>query len=117
MHKTPNRRLPGGSKVYAIVRSGGKQYKVAEKTVFSVEKLEVEDGDKVELTDILLIANGETVSFGDPTVAGAKVIARVLKTAKGKKIHGFTYKPKKGVQRHYGHRQWQTQLIVESISA
>lgn len=103
--------------MYAIVRSGGKQYKVAKRTVFLVEKLDVEDGATVDLTDILLVADGENVTVGDPVVSGAVVTARVLGTAKGKKVNGFTYKPKKGIQRHYGHRQWHTQLIVENITA
>ena len=101
--------------MYAIVRTGGKQYKVSEKTVFTVEKLEVEAGESVELTDVLLVSNGDTVTVGSPVVSGAKVVATVLETAKGKKINGFTYKPKKGIQRHYGHRQWQTRLRVTSI--
>src|SRR2546429_2782238 len=103
--------------MYAIVRTGGKQYKVAEKMVFTVEKLDVAEGDTVELTDILLVADGDNVTLGSPLVAGAKVVARVLETAKGRKIHGFTYKSVKNIQRHYGHRQWHTRLRVESISA
>ena len=103
--------------MYAIVRTGGKQYKVAEKTVFTVEKLDVADGDTVELTDVLLVADGDDVTLGSPVVAGAKVVARVLQTAKGRKVNGFTFKGTKNVHRHYGHRQWQTQLLVESITA
>ena len=106
---------PEGMSVYAIVRTGGKQYKVSEKTVFAVEKLEVEAGESVELTDVLLLSDGDNITVGAPLVSGAKVIATVLETAKGKKIHGFTYKAKKGIQRHYGHRQWQTRLRVTSI--
>jgi large subunit ribosomal protein L21 len=102
--------------MYAIVRTGGKQYKVSEKTVFAVEKLEVETGTTVELTDVLLLADGDNIQIGAPTVAGAKVVARVLETAKGKKINGFTYKKVKNEQRHYGHRQWHTRLRVESIT-
>jgi len=101
--------------LYAIVRTGGKQYKVSEKTVFAVEKLAANEGDTVELTDVLLLADGENVKIGAPVVPGAKVTARVLETFKGRKIRGYTYKPKKNVQRHYGHRQWQTRLRVESI--
>lgn len=102
--------------MYAIIRTGGKQYKVSEKTVFTVEKLTAEQGETVELTDVLLLADGENITVGAPTVAGAKVVATVLETAKGKKINGFTFKPKKNIQRHYGHRQWQTRLRVVSIS-
>ncbi len=103
--------------MYAIVRSGGKQYKVTEKTVFADEKLSANEGETVELTDVLLLADGENVKIGSPLVAGAKVVATVLETAKGRKIHGFTYKPTKNIQRHYGHRQWHTRLRVESIQA
>ena len=101
--------------MYAIVRTGGKQFKVWEKAVITVEKLEAEAGDILELTDVLLVSNEGQLTVGAPNVAGAKVTVRVLSTAKGKKIHGYTYKPTKGVQRHYGHRQWQTQLIVTGI--
>jgi large subunit ribosomal protein L21 len=101
--------------VYAIVRTGGKQYKVSERTVFTVEKLDAAEGETVELTDVLLVSDGETVKLGSPVVEGAKVTATVLDTSKGKKVRGFTYKPTKNIQRHYGHRQWHTRLHVDSI--
>lgn len=103
--------------MYAIVRTGGKQYRVSEKTVFTVEKLTVNEGETVELTDVLFLADGENVKIGAPIIAGAKITARVLETFKGRKINGYTYKPTKNIQRHYGHRQWQTRLRVESIEA
>src|SRR2546429_8920542 len=99
--------------MYAIVRTGGKQYKVAEKMVFTVEKLDVEAGDTVELTDVQIVADGDNVTLGSPLVAGAKVVARVLETAQGRKIHRFNYKPTKNILRHYGHRQWHTSVRVE----
>jgi large subunit ribosomal protein L21 len=101
--------------MYAIVRTGGKQYKVWEKRVITVEKLDVNEGDTIELTDVLLVGDGDSVKIGAPLVEGAKVTATVMGTAKGRKINGYTYKPTKGVQRHYGHRQWETQLRVTSI--
>lgn len=101
--------------MYAIIRTGGKQYRVAENTVFSVEKLEAEDGAEVALTDVLLVGEGENVRVGSPTVPGARVTARVIETFKGRKIRGYTYRPTKGTQRHYGHRQWQTRLKVVKI--
>ena len=101
--------------MYAIVRTGGKQYKVSERTVFTVEKLAAEEGETVELTDVLLLSNGESVQLGSPLVAGASVTVTVLEQGKGKKIHGFTYKPTKNIQRHYGHRQCQTRLRVDRI--
>ncbi len=110
--------LPGReTELYAIVRTGGKQYRVAEKTVLAVEKLDVADGETVELTDVLMVADGDNVRVGTPTVAGAKVTATVVETFKGRKVHGYTYKPTKGVQRHYGHRQWHTRLRIEKIEA
>lgn len=106
-----------GTHVYAIIRTGGKQYKVSEGTIFKVEKLKAEDGDTIELSDVLMVADGENVQIGSPVVAGAKVTATVLATAKGRKIKGYTYKKVKNVQRHYGHRQWYTQLRVERIES
>jgi large subunit ribosomal protein L21 len=103
--------------MYAIVRTGGKQYKVSEKTVFTVEKLEADAGETVELTEVLMLVDGDAVKVGAPVVPGAKVTARVLETARGAKIRGYTYKPKKNIQRHYGHRQWQTRLQVEKIES
>src|SRR5437763_1128445 len=103
--------------MYAIVRTGGKQYRVSNGTVLTVEKLTEEDGATIELTDVLMLADGDNVTVGAPTIAGASVTATVLSTDKGKKIKGFTYKKVKGVHRHYGHRQWQTTLRVESIQA
>lgn len=103
--------------MYAIVRTGGKQYKVSEKTVFTVEKLDADAGETVELTEVLMLVDGDAVKVGAPVVPGAKVTARVLETTKGAKIRGYTYKPKKNIQRHYGHRQWQTRLQVEKIES
>jgi len=101
--------------VYAIVRTGGKQYKVAEKTVFAVEKLEANEGDMIELTDVLMLSIGDKVQVGTPVVAGAKVTATVMETYKGVKIHGFVYKGTKSYHRRYGHRQWHTRLRVLKI--
>jgi large subunit ribosomal protein L21 len=105
----------GEANMYAVIRTGGKQYRVSNGTVLAVEKLEAEDGASIELTDVLMVGDGDDVKVGNPTIAGAKVTATVVSTAKGKKIKGFTFKKVKNVQRHYGHRQWQTTLKVESI--
>jgi len=103
--------------VYAIVRTGGKQYRVSENSVITVEKLEGNPGDTVELADVLLVADGDKVRIGAPAVQGARVTATVVETSRGKKIRGYTYKKVKNVQRHYGHRQWQTTLKINSIQA
>ena len=101
--------------MYAIVQTGGKQYKVTTGSVITVEKLEAETDSTIELSEVLMVQNDDGLQFGTPTVAGAKVVARVVEQGKGKKINGFTYKPKKNIHRRYGHRQRQTKLQIESI--
>lgn len=101
--------------MYAIVRTGGKQYKVEPNTIFSVEKLDVPVGTEHALDDVLLVADGESVAVGRPRVPGAQVVVRVVEQYRGKKIRGLTYKPKKNVRRRYGHRQCLTRLQVVDI--
>jgi len=101
--------------MYAVVKTGGKQYKVEPDTILRVEKLLVEEGQTVELTEVLLVQGEDGLRVGTPTVPNAKVVAQVLRHVKGKKIIGFTYKPKKNQRRRYGHRQWQTVLRIQSI--
>ncbi len=103
--------------MYAIVRSGGKQYKVARDTVLAVEKLDAAVGDKVRLDEVLLIASDAEVRVGAPCVPGASVTAEVVEQFRGKKINGFTYRPTKRTQRKYGHRQSLTRLKVVEIEA
>ena len=101
--------------MYAIIKTGGKQYKVAAGDTIIVEKLEGEADASVELTEVLMI-NGEGVmQVGAPSVAGAKVVATIVKQGRGKKINGYTFKPKKNIHHRYGHRQSQTHLRIESI--
>jgi len=77
-----------GIVLYAVIRTGGKQYRVSENSIFTVEKLAGEEGSTVELTDVLMIGDGDKVKIGSPLVSGAKVTATVLATEKGKKIKG-----------------------------
>ena len=100
----------------AIVVTGGKQYKVSEGDVIYVEKLPVEDGQEVNLENILAVFENEKVEFGNPTVAGASVTAKVIKNGKSKKIIVFKYKAKKGYRRRQGHRQAYTKLQIEKIN-
>jgi large subunit ribosomal protein L21 len=106
-----------GLAMVAVVRTGGKQYKVEPNTILRVEKLPAEEGQTVELTEVLLVQDDNGLRIGTPTVPNAKVVAEVVRHVKGRKIIGFTYKPKKNERRHYGHRQWQTVLRVQSIEA
>lgn len=103
--------------MYAVVETGGKQYRVAEKDVLRVEKLEASAGDTVTLDRVLLVSGEGGVRIGAPYLEGVTVTARVLRQGKGRKIEGFTYKPKKNQRRRYGHRQLFTELLIESISA
>ena len=103
--------------MYAVIKTGGKQYKVAEGDVLRVEKLNAEVNTTVELTEVLLVANGETVKVGTPVVEGAKVVAEVVAQGKGAKVVNFNYKPKSGYLRNKGHRQLFTEIKVTSINA
>lgn len=102
--------------MYAVIRTGGKQYRIQEKDTVIVEKIEGAEGETVMIDDVLFLG-GETPTFGFPTVPGAKVTATIVSQSKGKKIHGYTYIKVKNQQRHYGHRQQQTQLRIDSITA
>src|SRR5438045_9690146 len=101
--------------MYAIVRSGGKQYRVAENQVLHVEKLDAGVGAEVRLEEVLMLATDDGPTFGAPTAAGAVVVAKVVTHGKGRKIHGFTYKAKKNERRRFGHRQQFTELVVQAI--
>ncbi len=103
--------------MYAIVKTGGKQYTVKEGDVLDVEKLEGEADSLLELTDVLLICDGGTTTVGKPNVDGAKVVVKIIVQKRDVKINGYTFKPKKNVHRRYGHRQSITRLQVESIVA
>jgi len=109
--------LCGRDIVYAIVRTGGKQYKVAPNSVFSVEKLASPAGEECVLDDVLLVADDDGVRIGTPRVPGASVKAVVVEQYRGKKIRGLTYKAKKNVRRRYGHRQFLTRLKVVEITS
>lgn len=108
-------RYRGVSSVYAIVATGGKQYRVEPGQHLEVEKLDAEPGSQIEFSDVLLIGNGETVTIGQPTVAGARVVADVLGEVKGKKIVVFKYKSKVRYRRKTGHRQRYSRLLVKDI--
>ncbi len=102
--------------MYAIVRAGGKQYRVAENDVIQVNKLAAEEGQEVVLDQVLLVSDDQGVRIGTPYVSGAKVQGKVVRQYKGRKIRGFTYKPKKNEHKRYGHRQLLTAVAIEKIS-
>ncbi len=104
--------------MYAIIATGGKQYKVAEGDVIRVEKLGVDAGETVTFDQVLAISDGEgELTVGNPTVEGATVTGTVDKEAKGKKIIVYKYKRKTGYHKKNGHRQWYTQVKIDKINA
>ena len=102
--------------MYAVVETGGKQYRVQEGDVIEVELLQVEEGERVVL-DRVHFVGGDQVKVGTPHVEGAKVTASVVTNGKSRKILVFKYKPKKNYRRRYGHRQPYTRLKIEKIEA
>ena len=101
--------------MYAVVETGGKQYKVNVGQVIQIEKLPAEAGDLVELDRVLMVSDGENVQVGTPLVEGAKVSAKVLDQVKGRKAVIFKYIPKQRYRRKKGHRQQLTKLRIEEI--
>jgi large subunit ribosomal protein L21 len=103
--------------MYAVIETGGKQYRAAENDVVRVEKLDAGVGDEITLDRVILLSNDDGIRVGAPYVDGATVTARVVRQGKGRKVVGFTFKPKKNQRRRFGHRQQFTELIIKSISA
>jgi large subunit ribosomal protein L21 len=102
--------------MYAVIRTGGKQYRVEEGEQLEVERLAGDEGAEVELTPVLVV-DGGTVLATRAQLAGATVTARLLGATRGPKIHGFTYKPKSNQRRHYGHRQDLSVIEITGIRA
>ena len=103
--------------MYAIIVTGGKQYKVQQGDVLFVEKLEAEEGAEVKFDTVLAVGEEGAVKFGAPSVEGASVAAKVVKNGKGKKLNIITYRPKKGSTRRMGHRQPYTKVEITAINA
>jgi len=102
---------------FAVIKTGGKQYKVSEGDVFEVEKIEAEDGKGINFDEVLLVSNGEKVEVGTPLVKDAKVTAKVLSQEKADKIIVLKYKKRKNYRKKTGHRQKLTKVQIEKISA
>ena len=102
--------------MYAVIRTGGKQYKVHEDQILKVEKLEGTEGSQIEFDDVLMYSDGETITLGDPKVESASVKAHIMDQGKGKKTLVFKYKRRKGFRRMKGHRQFYTDIKIDSIA-
>ncbi|WP_026485965.1 50S ribosomal protein L21 [Caldanaerobius polysaccharolyticus] len=103
--------------MYAIIETGGKQYRVQEGDVLDIEKLNAEPNDVVEFDKVLAVSKDGNLQVGSPYVEAAKVQAKVLEHGKGKKIIVFKYKPKKNYRRKKGHRQLFTRVEIQKILA
>lgn len=103
--------------MYAVIETGGKQYKVSEGDTIFIEKLGVEESETVTFDKVLIIGNDENVTIGTPTVEGAFVEAKVVKNGKAKKIYVFKMKRKKNYRRKKGHRQPFTKVEISKINA
>ena len=101
--------------MYAVIKTGGKQYRVSPGDSIEVEKLPYEVGEQIELDQVLLVANGSGAKIGQPLVDGASVKATVTRQAKGRKVIIFKQKPSKRYRRKRGHRQNYTRLRIDEI--
>ena len=103
--------------MYAVIKTGGKQYRVAEGDVLRVEKLDAEQGATVNFDDVLLIAKGDDIKVGTPNVAGAKVTATVEAHGRGPKVTIIKFRRRKHHRKQMGHRQSYTELQITGIKA
>lgn len=103
--------------MYAVIETGGKQYKVEAGQEIFIEKLDVEADDTVTFDKVLAVGGDDGIKVGSPYVKGATVEAKVIKNGKAKKVTVFTYKPKKNEKRKMGHRQPYTKVSISAINA
>lgn len=103
--------------MYAIIETGGKQYRVSEGDIITIEKLEANEGEAVQFDRVLTVVKDGSVTLGKPLIAGAKVTGQVMAQGKGKKILVFKYKAKSNYRRRQGHRQPFTKVVIEKIEA
>jgi large subunit ribosomal protein L21 len=103
--------------MYAVIKTGGKQYRVAEGDVLRVEKLSAEEGAAVDFGQVLMVANGDDVKIGAPELDGGKVSATVVRHGQGDKVIGVKFRRRKNYRRTFGHRQQFTEIKITGISA
>ncbi|ASK35085.1 50S ribosomal protein L21 [Alloalcanivorax mobilis] len=101
--------------MYAVIKTGGKQYRVEEGDTLRVEKLEVATGESVDFDQVLLVADGDNVQVGQPLLAGAKVTAEVVEQGRHKKIKIVKFRRRKHYRKQQGHRQWYTAVKITGI--
>lgn len=102
---------------FAIIKTGGKQYRVSQGDKLNIEKLDAEAGASVTIDQVLFYGNGAELRIGDPVIEGASVQAKIIEHFRGEKVKNFKYKRRKGYHRTVGHRQSLTRIEIESIKA
>ncbi|MFV9474311.1 50S ribosomal protein L21 [Advenella sp. RU8] len=103
--------------MYAVIKTGGKQYRVAEGQKLKIEQIPADIGQEISLDQVLSVGEGESIKIGAPFVAGAVVKAKVLAQGRHDKVKIFKMRRRKHYQRHQGHRQNYTQIVIEAITA
>ena len=103
--------------MYAVIKTGGKQYRVTKGQTLRVEKLENEVGSDFDLPEVLMVADGENIKVGAPTVDGSKVTATILGHGREKKVHILKFRRRKHHMKRQGHRQYYTEIEIKGISA
>ncbi len=101
--------------MFAVIKTGGKQYRVQEGLVLKVEKLAVEAGNNVDFNEVLLVSNGDDVKVGAPVVEGVKVTAEVVSHGRGDKVKILKFRRRKHSMKRQGHRQWFTEVKITAI--
>jgi len=103
--------------MYAVIQTGGKQYRVAEGDTLKVEKIAADEGASVELDQVLMVADGDDIRVGKPFIQGSKVMATVKAHGRAKKVKIIKFRRRKHHLKHQGHRQWFTELKITGIDA
>lgn len=103
--------------MYAVIKTGGKQYRVIPGEKFKVEQISADIDSQIVLNQVLMVADGESVSVGEPLLVGAEVLATVISHGRGDKVRIFKMRRRKHYQKHQGHRQNYTELRIDSIKA
>ncbi|MEM7259487.1 MAG: 50S ribosomal protein L21 [Pseudomonadota bacterium] len=102
--------------MYAVIKTGGKQYRVAAGDKLRIEAFDADEGDTINLEEVLMVGDGETINVGSPTISGASVAARVIEHGRHKKIDIVKFRRRKHYRRQMGHRQNYTQIEITGIS-
>lgn len=103
--------------MYAVIKSGGKQHRITEGELLKVELIKAEKGETLTISDVLMIADGDKITLGEPLVGGATVQAEVIEHGRGKKIRIVKHRRRKHYHKEQGHRQWYTLLKITAINA